>query len=450
MREYIDIEINSYSSILEQITPFVELDDKQYSYNDIRLDSDYIKGGLLGWMGVDFTKYKHLVIVSNNLFLGDNLTLTMPVLKYFKVMGVFEKIDAYFPYSTLFKSDGVIDFIDYKDYYSIQSKLTKNTLVLAIGGFSLNEGELKETIQSLNSDVLIGLNDKYTKFYNSGNLVRTLTCSFYGSDFFSQDYTEGIRNQLNLKSKYRTRSNFDQGELLDMVQSYLQRTNQNWDNHPYWGKIFNKDLSGANDALYSNVYEYDVWMFKLLLGVNFKWINFQDLIAPENFSLARNKNLSQDFSPFVLVNINVNTAKLIWQNSQTGIIQYISAILQDASENNYKVIFTHPAFDNEVNNSIYDLFSKNNDSVRILTPDDLVDWIPFMKKAKSIVSFDTGFVHLAYLYNTCVLSVGGQSFFWHFPDTEYINFNHIDNQGNVNSDLFHQSLTKVLNWIKND
>lgn len=447
MREYIDIDINSYASILEQITPFVELDDKQYDYNDIKCDSEYIKCGLLGWMGVDITQYKHLVIVSNNPFLGDNLTLTLPVVKYFKDLGLFEKIDTYLPYSTLFKSDGVIDFVDYKDYHSIQSKLTKNTLVLA---FSLIEGELKEMIKSLNSDVLIGLNDKYTEFYNAGNIVRILTCSFYGSDFFSQDYTEGIRKQFNLKSKYRTKSIFDQGELLDMVKSYLLRTNQNWDNHPHWGKIFNKDFSGANDALYSNVYEYDIWMFKLLLGVHFKWINFQDLIAPENFSFARNENFSQAFSPFVLVNINVNTAKLIWQNPQTGIIQYISAIVQDARKNNYKVIFTHPAFDDEVNNSIFDLFSKNNGNVRILSPDDLVDWIPFMKKAKSIVSFDTGFVHLAYLFNTQVLSVGGQSFFWHFPDTEYANFNHIDNQGNVNSDVFYQSLTKVLNWIKND
>lgn len=447
MKEYLNIDINSYSSILEQITPFVELDYKQYGYNDIKLDSDYIKGGLLGWMGLDITQYKHLVIVSNNPFLGDNLTLTMPVVKYFKDLGLFEKIDTYLPYSTLFKSDGVIDFIDYKDYNSIQTQLTKNTLVIA---FSLIEGELKEMIKSLNSDVLIGLNDKYTKWYNSGKLIKTMTCRFFDSHTFSEDYTEGIRNQLNLNSKYRKNLYYNQRELLEMVKLYFHRTKKNWENHAFWGKIFNKDLSGANDALYSNVYEYDVWMFKLLLGVNFKWINFQDLIAPENFSLARNKNLSQDFSPFVLVNINVNTAKLIWQNPQTGIIQYISAILQDARENNYKVIFTHPEFDDELNHNIYDLFSKTNDSVRILSPDDLVDWIPFMKKAKSIVSFDTGFVHLAYLYNTRVLSVGGQSFFWHFPDSEYINFNHIDNQGNVNSDVFYESLNKVLNWIKND
>ena len=447
MREYLDIDIKSYSSILEQITPFVEIDDKQYSYNDIKLDSEYIKGGLVGLIGVDITKYKHLVIISNNPFLGDNLTLTLQVIKYLRNLALFEKIDVYLPYSTLFKSDGGIDFIDYNDYNSIQSKLSKNTLVLA---FSLIDGELKEMIQSLNSDVLIGLNDNYIKFYNSGKLIKTLICSFFESDYFAHHHTEGIRNQLNLKSIYRTKSNFDQSELMDMVKSYLQRTNQNWDNHPNWGKIFIEDLSGANDALYSNVYEYDVWMFKLLLGVEYKWINFQDLIAPENFSFARNENLSQAFSPFVLVNINVNTAKLIWQNPQTGIIQYISAILQDSVENNYNVIFTHPAFDDEVNNNIYDLFSKNNDSVSILSLDDLVDWIPFMKKAKSIVSFDTGFVHLAYLYNNKVLSVGGQSFFWHFPATEYINFNHIDNQGNVNSDVFYQSLSKVLNWIKND
>lgn len=447
MKEYLNVDIKSYSSILEQITPFVELDDKQYSYNDIKLDSEYIKGGLLGWMGVDITKYKHLVIVSNNPFLGDNLTLTLPVVNYFKDLDLFKKIDIYLPYSTLFKTDGGYHFIDHKDYNSIQTKLTKNTLVIA---FSLIEGALKEMIKSLNSDVLIGLNDKYTKWYNSGKLIKTLTCSFYDSDYFSQDYTEGIRYQLNPNSEYRKKLNFDQTELMNMVKSYLQRTNQNWDNHPHWGKLFIDDFSGANDSLYGNIYEYDLLMLKLLLGVDYKWSNFQDLISPNDYSILRNEKLSTFFSPFVLVNINLNTAKFVWQNSEAGIIQYISSILKDSIENKYKVVFTHPAFDNEVNKCIYELLLNYNENALILSPEDLIDWIPLMKKAQSIVSFDTGFVHLAYLYNNKVLSVGGQSFFWHFPDSEYINFNHINNQGNVNSDVFHQSLNKVLNWIKND
>ena len=191
-------------------------------------------------------------------------------------------------------------------------------------------------------------------------------------------------------------------------------------------------------------------MLKLLLGVDYKWSNFQDLISPNDYSILRNEKLSTFFSPFVLVNINLNTAKFVWQNSEAGIIQYISSILKDSIENKYKVVFTHPAFDNEVNKCIYELLLNYNENALILSPEDLIDWIPLMKKAQSIVSFDTGFVHLAYLYNNKVLSVGGQSFFWHFPDSEYINFNHINNQGNVNSDVFHQSLNKVLNWIKND
>ena len=447
MKEYINIDINSYPSILEQITPFVELDDKQYGYIDIKLDSEYIKGGLLGWMGVDMTKYRHLVIVSNNPFLGDNLTLTLPVVKYFKDLDLFEKIDIYLPYSTLFKSDSGYSFIDYKDYNSIQTELTKNTLVIA---FSLIEGALKEMIKSLESDVLIGLNDKYTKWYNAGKLIKTLTCSFYDSDYFSQDYTEGIRYQLNPKSEYRKKMNFDQTELMNMVKSYLERINQNWDNHPHWGKLFKDDLSGANDSLYGNVYEYDLLMFKLLLGVDYKWSNFQDLISPVDYSILRNEKLSKVFSPFVFVNINLNTSKFVWQNSEAGILQYISSILKDSKENKYKVVFTHPAFDNEVNKRIYELLLSYNENAFILSPEDLIDWIPLMKKAQSIVSFDTGFVHLAYLYNNKVLSVGGQSFFWHFPDTEYVNFNHIDNDGDVNSSFFYQSLNKVLNWIKND
>jgi hypothetical protein len=447
MKENLNIDINSYSSILEQITPFVELDDKQYGYNYIKLDPEYIKGGLLGWMGVDITKYRHLVIVSNNPFLGDNLTLILPVVKYFKDLNLFKKIDIYLPYSTLFKSDSGYNFIDHEDYYSIQTQLTKNTLVIA---FSLIEGELKEMIKSLNSDVLIGLNDKYTKWYNSGKLIKTMTCRFFDSHTFSEDYTEGIRNQLNLNSKYRKNLYYNQRELLEMVKLYFHRTKKNWENHAFWGKIFNEDFSGANDALYSNVYEYDIWVFKLLLGEKFKWINFLDLLSPKDFTYERNEKLSAVFSPFVLVNINLNTAKLVWQNSEAGIIQYMSSILKDSNENKYKVVFTHPAFDDEVNKSIYELLLNYHENALILSPDDLIDWIPLMKKAQSIVSFDTGFVHLAYLYNSKVLSVGGQSFFWHFPDTEYINFNHIDNQGNVNSDVFYESLNKVLNWIKND
>lgn len=446
MTEYIDIDINNYSSILEQITPFVELDDKQYGYNDIKLDTEYIKGGLLGWMGIDFTSYRHLVIVSNNPFLGDNLIVTLPIIKYFSNINSINKLDIFLPFSSIFKSNIRICFLDVIEFSLNNLDIGEQSLLLSLEPIDL---ESESIWKGIKADFLTGLNDRFV-FYKKDNILRKLDQSFCNSLHLSQSHTEGVRKQLDLSSRYRFSSTFDAESLITMVHSYLQRTNQNWDNHPYWGKIFNKDLSGANDALYSNVYEYGVWMFKLLLGVNFKWINFQDLIAPENFSFARNENLSQAFSPFVLVNINVNTAKLSWQNPQIGIIQYISAIVQDARENNYKVIFTHPAFDDQVNNSIYDLFSKNNENVRILSPDDLVDWIPFMKKAKSIVSFDTGFVHLAYLYNNKVLSVGGQSFFWHFPDTDYINFNHIDNQGNVNSDVFYQSLGKVLNWIKND
>lgn len=36
--------------VLEQITPFVELVDKKYCYNDIKLDIKFIKGALLGLM----------------------------------------------------------------------------------------------------------------------------------------------------------------------------------------------------------------------------------------------------------------------------------------------------------------------------------------------------------------------------------------------------------------
>jgi hypothetical protein len=447
MKDNFDIDINEYCNILEQIVPFVELEGKLLSYIDIKTDSTFINGGLLGLMGLDIYKYKHLVIVSNNPFLGDNLTLTMPVVKYFKGIEFIEKIDVYLPFSALFKSYEDINFIDYKDYISIQSKLTKKTLVLA---FSLIEGELKEMIKSLNSDVLIGLNDKYIKFYNSGKLMRTLNCGFYDSDYFSQDYTEGIRNQLNLNSKYRIKSNFDQSELLVMVKSYLHRTNQNWDNHHYWGKIFNGDFSGANDALYSNVYEYGVWMFKLLFGSNYRWVNFKDLINPKDFQMSKNEILSTSSAPFIFVNINLNTSKLIWQNIECGILDYISAILKHSQENEYKVIFTHPSFDVEVNDTVYDLFTDKNDFASILFPEDIVDWIPFMKSAKAVVSFDTGFVHLAYLYNSNVLSFGGQSFFWHFPNTDYVNTNHIDNSGNVSRVKFNQSLNNVLNWINND
>lgn len=447
MKRIIDIKSDDYNHILETINPFIELNGVRLSFNEIRENDAFVRGGLLALMGVDFTKYKHLVIVSNNPFLGDNLALTLPVVNFLKSFDFIETIDVYLPFHKLFKSDNHTQFIDWQHWSSIYSKITDDTLIIS---FSLVEGELKQTLELIETDVLMGLNDKYTNFYNKGALISSLTNYFYDSDYFGEDYTEGIRSQLNLNSSYRKNITFDASELVNMVKSYLERTNKNWDNHLHWLKIFNGSYSDLKDSLYSNVYEYDVWMFKLLFGSTYKWSNFQELLFPKDFQKEKNLKVSSSLHPFIFININVNSAKLIWQNNECGIIDYVLAILNDSLENNYRVVFTHPSFEEEVNQKIYELIHTNSKNAVILSSDDIVDWIPFMKSAKSVVSFDTGFVHLAYLYNTNVLSVGGQSFFWHFPDTDYVNFNHIDNSGIVDRSIFIQSLSKVLNWIKND
>jgi hypothetical protein len=443
MKTFIDIEAHTH--ILKEIEPFIELNGVQWTFEDIIKDDTYSKGGFLALMGLDLSKYKHLVAVSNNPFLGDNLTLTLPVVNYLKNIVDIDNIDVYLPYHSLFKSDERIRFYDCNNWLSISNKITSQTLVIS---FSLIEGDLKQKLEILPTDVLIGLNDRFTKFYSSGKIICNLECCFYNSKYFKEDYTEGIRNQLSILSKYTLKKTFDEKELIKMVDSYFKRINQNWINDPHWSKIFNGDLSGANDSLYSNVYEYDIWLFKLLFGPGYKWTNFKKMIKPESFTIPKNEAFSM--SPFIFININVNTSKLIWQNNECGILDYVSAILTHSKENEYKVIFTHPSFDVEVNDAVYDLFKDRNDFASILFSDDIVDWVPLMKSAKAVVSFDTGFVHLAYLFNTDVLSVGGQSFFWHFPDSEYVNFNHIDNAGNVSKDSFNQSLSKVLKWIKND
>lgn len=445
MKTFIDIDIQAHTHMLKDIEPFIELNGVQYNFEDIIKNDTYLKGGFLALMGLDLSKYKHLVVVSNNPFLGDNLTLTLPVVNYLKNFAAIDNIDVYLPYHSLFKSNERIRFYDCNNWFSIPTKITRQTLIIA---FSLFEGDLKQNLEIFPTDVLIGLNDRFTNFYSSGKIIFKLECCFYNSKYFKEDYTEGIRNQLSISSKYNLKKTFDEKELIKMVDSYFNRTNQNWNTDPHWSKIFNGDLSGANDSLYSNVYEYDIWLFKLLFGSRYKWTNFKELIKPESFTIPKNEALSM--SPFVFININVNTTKLIWQNNDCGILDYISAILTHSKENEYKVIFTHPSFDAEVNDAVYDLFIDKNAFASILFPEDIVDWVPLMKSAKAVVSFDTGFVHLAYLFNTDVLSVGGQSFFWHFPDTEYVNFNHIDNAGNVSKDSFNQSLSKVLKWINND
>ena len=447
MNSYIDIEIGEYTDLLEQIIPFIDLNSVQLNFIDIKKEDTFVKGGFLALMGVDLSKYKHLIVVSNIPYLGDNLTLTLPLVKFLKSFPLSNKIDVYMPYHSLFKSDDSIQFYDCNNWLSIPTKVSEETLIIS---FSLIEGDLKKMLEGMRTDVLMGLNDTFVKFFRCGNLISSLESCFYESDYFGQDYTEGIRAQLNLNSNYRNKKAYDETELVNMVKSYLDRINQNWDNHKYWSKIFNGEFSGTNNSLYSNIYEYDVWMFKLLFGSNYRWVNFKDLIKPEYFQMSKNEILSTSSAPFIFVNINLNTSKLIWQNIECGILDYISAILKHSQENEYKVIFTHPSFDVEVNDVVYDLFRDKNDFASILFPKDIVDWIPFMKSAKAVVSFDTGFVHLAYLYNSNVLSIGGQSFFWHFPNTDYVNFNHVDNSGNVSRVKFNQSLNNVLNWINND
>ena len=84
MKTFIDFEIEAHNDILEQILPFIELNGVQLNFKDIKKNDAFINGGLLAITGVNFSKYRHLVVVSNNPFLGDNLTLTLPVVNYLK------------------------------------------------------------------------------------------------------------------------------------------------------------------------------------------------------------------------------------------------------------------------------------------------------------------------------------------------------------------------------
>jgi hypothetical protein len=73
--------------------------------------------------------------------------------------------------------------------------------------------------------------------------------------------------------------------------------------------------------------------------------------------------------------------------------------------------------------------------------------IPY-ESAYKVLSFDTGFVHLSYVLSDNVLSIGGQSFFWHYPGQNYVSTNYYDAQGEFIQYKFDQSMYKIVDWLK--
>jgi len=100
-------------------------------------------------MGLNLSSYKHLIVVSNNPFLGDNLTLTLPVVNYLKNIADIDYIDVYLPYYSLFKSTNCIHFHDCNNWPSIPNIITSQTLVIA---FSLIDGDLKIMLEKKSLD----------------------------------------------------------------------------------------------------------------------------------------------------------------------------------------------------------------------------------------------------------------------------------------------------------
>ncbi len=436
---------------LKEMLDFIEIDNVKFSFNEVFYDKKFQNGGIFSFIGLDIARFKNIIIISDNPFLGDNLCLTLPVANYLNETFEFENILVHFKHFSIFENtSNNIKFKDLEiDITEIQNLfLITNTLIL-----TFNPAKLKciTSLIDLGYIVFNSLNDSNSIIYNQSVPIRSVRLNYFKSFRFTQDYIEGIRGQILFDYYKNSLITLKTVELIDMVNGYCDRVDLSLEDDDRWVSLLKLSPKSEMSFLYKNVYEYNCVMYKLLFGIKYKWINFSNLLN------IQTPNDYRDISPeiningkFVFVNINVLSLREKLSNDQGGILDFLKLILNCYNSFNCPILINYPEFGETLNNKIFSLIHsfKINCKVDIIPIDQKQYWLFIMQKAHKIVSFDTGFVHLAYLLNKNVLSAGGQSFFWHFPGCNYVNMNHYDKNNVFLPDKFEHSVNEIIDWIK--
>lgn len=370
--------------------------------------------------------YKQIVLINEVGYIGDSCIFFWPIV---------ESCVTCFPDKT---------FTIYHQYSEVFNSLHTNLSCLDLKNINKQDSDTKTDFKIEETLVIsfiseLGECSKY--FRDKGFLL--IYKRFVGLDFwtsnmeslvFSSAFDYNVIASDNKTYKYQ----FEVPALQD------NSTNIRLSSFPPIGKFF------------SNVYEYAKICNSTFLGLDVPLkldASYLNISTPENkqFNDLFISPLKDESKPFVFFNFNVGNHKDKLLKTQGGLLDIFEGMLRGFNFfDRVNFIISFPDMEMNLYLSLNNLIIKFNreNSISILKIESKVYWKYLQINASKIVSYDTGFVHLAYVLNDNVLSIGGDSQFWHFPGCNYIKMNHYDKNDFFLPYKLDHSVNEIIDWIK--
>lgn len=370
--------------------------------------------------------YEQIVLINDAGYIGDSCIFFWPIV---------ESLVTYFPDK---------EFTIYHQYSEVFNSLKTNLSCLDLKDINKNKLDTKNNFKIEDTLVISYCSElgECSKFYRDNGFL--FICKrFVGMDF----WTSNMETLVLL-------SEFD----YTIVASENKTYNYHFSVPALPENSTSFSLSGFPPIgkAYSNVYEYAKLCSSTFLDIDTPLKlhkSFIKIVTPENKQLNDMLifPLKDEYKPFVFLNFNVGNHKEKLLKKPGGVLDLFEEMLMGSElfeELNF--IISYPEI--EVNlyeglNNLIIKFNKQN-SISILKKESKKYWNYLQIKALKIVSYDTGFVHLAYVLNENVLSIGGDSQFWHFPGCNYIKMNNYDKNDFFLPYKLEHSVNEIIDWIK--
>ncbi len=366
--------------------------------------------------------YKQIVLINEVGYIGDSCIFFWPLVECLVTSFPDKPFTIYHKYSEIFTSPFPnLAFVDLKNKREMELDQKKND-------FQIDDTLVISFISELSECSLFFKDKGYSLIYKG----------FVGFNFWTSNI-----EPIVLSSNFSYDIIASENKTYKYQFSLPASADTDLGGFPTLGKPF------------SNVYEYAEICNTAFLGLEVPIKmdkSFIKISNPENKRLNDLviHPLKDENKPFVFFNFNVGNHKDKLLKKRGGALDVFEGILMDSDFfDGFNFIVTYPEMEMNLYEGLNNLILKlkKQNCVSILKKDSKKYWTYLQMNAPKIISYDTGFVHLAYVLNEKVLSIGGDSQFWHFTNQVFETLDYYTIKNELIKSKFNTSVENIVDYI---
>ncbi|MFN4951434.1 MAG: hypothetical protein ACK5F0_07430 [Flavobacteriales bacterium] len=349
--------------------------------------------------------YNNIVLINEVDYIGDSVIFFWPLVNAIADEFPDKEIQVFHPHANVFKpAHSHITHKSLDSFYERENDYLEAVFI----AFVKSDGRLKEYLKSQGFPAIVkGMVGLDFSLLNMQEIV------------FQQNEFERIEVDKN-EIKYRLKNS-----SIDK-KSGFPSLDQHFENVYEYAKICNETFFGLTDMKAADAQNILVSYMSI------------DEVKAKIFSHSKDSFNRK----FVLLNLIAGTIKKDVLKVYDSLVIWIQKVVSNNLKENINVyILANENFPN-----LRTDLATEADNVFFLKEDSLPYWTYLIKNAEIVYSIDTGLLHIAHILNENTYGFGGDVDFWFFKDRR-IDFIMDETYP---KDNFNQSLSKVLNWIKND